>query len=362
MDKRPLTKNNSPFLLLLLAAISLASLYASLPTPALSAQTDHCELPFHSVGLPLNDLGSGLYSRNGASFPGGLYPNSSNSRPAPHNAAGVALAQQIEPLDAAGNPANDGKIALITVGMSNTFIEFNAFEALAATDSEINPQLVLVNGSFAGQTSEYWVDPNAETWAWQLNRLAQRNVTPQQVQVAWVKQTRTGGGTFPDKAEIVQADLEAIARNLKLHYPNLKIAYFSSRTRSYTHDNGLSPEPVAFENGFAVKWLIAKQIEGDATLNYNPDAGPVVAPYLSWGPYLWIDGLNARSDGLTWQPEDMVRDCTHPSAQGANKVAQQLLDFFKADATAVSWFLIPGLPTEHFLYLPFLTRSPDPPE
>jgi hypothetical protein len=360
MGKRPLTKNRALILLLLLASV-LISLAISLPLPLIQAQTAHCELPFQSVGLPLNDLGSGMYGRNGVSFPGGLYPNSSNSRPASHNAAGVVLAQQIEPLDAAGNPANDGKIALITVGMSNTFIEFNAFEALAATDSEINPKLVLVNGSFAGQTSEYWVDPDADPWQWQLNRLAQRNVTPQQVQVAWVKQTRTGGGNFPDRAQIVQADLEAIARNLKLHYPNLKIAYFSSRTRSYTHDNGLSPEPVAFENGFAVKWLIAKQIEGDATLNYNPDIAPVVAPYLSWGPYLWIDGLNARSDGLTWEPADMVGDCTHPSAQGADKVAQQLMDFFKTDETAVAWFLVPLIPAEHLVYLPLLVGLPTPP-
>jgi hypothetical protein len=47
-------------------------------------------------------------------------------------------------------------------------------------------------------------------------------------------------------------NLEAIARNLRTHYPNLKIAFFSSRTRSYTYWRGLSPEPLAFETGFAV--------------------------------------------------------------------------------------------------------------
>lgn len=344
------------WLALLAAILGINGVHTAVPE-RVHAQTTICELPFQSVGLPLNDLGSGFYSRDGATFMGGLYPHGSNSRPPAHNAAGLTLADQITPRDENGLPANDGKIAMITVGMSNTFIEFRAFEDLAAADPDRNPQLVLVNGAFAGQTSEYWVDPQADPWSWQLDRLDRRGVTAQQVQIAWVKQTRTGPGPFPGKTEQVQADLEAIARNLKFHYPNLKLAYFSSRTRSYTHNNGLSPEPVAFENGFAVKWLIEQQINGDPNLNYDPALGPVVAPYLAWGPYLWIDGLNPRSDGLIWEQADMVGDCTHPSDAGADKVAQQLLAFFKTDATAVPWFLIsdpPPDPAEYTLYLPTL--------
>jgi hypothetical protein len=203
-------------------------------------------------------------------------------------------------------------------------------KTLAGADDAINPQIVLVNGAFAGQTSETWLDLDSPNWDLQLDRLAHRGVTAQQVQVAWLKQTRTNSGDFPDFAQLIQSDLATIARNMKSHYPNLQIVYLSSRTRSYTYWIGLSPEPAAFEGGFAVKWLIEQQINGDPALNFDPANGPVVAPYLSWGPYLWIDGLNPRSDGLTWTPEDMVRDCTHPSDQGTVKVAQQMM-------TAVSY-------------------------
>jgi hypothetical protein len=95
--------------------------------------------------------------------------------------------------------------------------------------------------------------------------------------------------------------------------------------------------------------LIEAQINGDPELNYNPALGPVVAPYLSWGPYLWIDGTNPRSDGMVWTQDDLGNDCVHPSASGNAKVAAQLLAFFKSDSTTQSWFLV----HEHkFFFLP----------
>jgi hypothetical protein len=170
-------------------------------------------------------------------------------------------------------------------------------------------------------------------------RLRHAKVTPEQVQIAWIKQTTSGGGSFPEKAQELQSALESIARNLKLNYPNIKIAYYSSRTRSFTYQRGLSPEPNAFETGFSVKWMIENQIAGEAGLNYDPERGEVVAPLLLWGPYLWIDGGQPRSDGQVWTAKDLASDCTHPTQQGALKVAQMLLDFFKTDDTSRLWFL-----------------------
>ena len=74
-------------------------------------------------------------------------------------------------------------------------------------------------------------------------------------------------------------------------------------------------------------------------LNYNPSNGPVVAPWLSWGPYLWADGPIPRSDRFNWLCSDLQNDFTHPSSTGIAKVASELLCFFKTDPTAVPWFL-----------------------
>jgi hypothetical protein len=306
------------------------------------AQTT-CGEPFLSVSPALTDLGPAEYIRlvDGATgYFGGLYPAGSNIRPPAHEAAGIGIAQQIVPLDAQGDPDPvNGKIAMISVGMSNTWMEFAEFITAAENDSNTNPQLRIINGAQAGQVSSYWTDPNAPTWDFVDQRLANAGLTPAQVQIAWVKQTLTGPGDFPEKAETLQADLELIAQNLLIRYPNIRIAFYSSRTRSYLYWNGLSPEPIAYETGFNVKWMVEKQISGDPSLNYDPANGPVVAPYLSWGPYLWADGINPRGDGFTWLPQDLIADCTHPSPSGTQKIAGLLMAFFQSDSVSTGWFL-----------------------
>jgi hypothetical protein len=289
----------------------------------------------------LTDLGKGRYVRMGGKatgFTGGLYPGGSNVRPPAHAATGLAMASQIMPLDAQGRPDPNGKIGLVTIGMSNTMHEFRQFEKIVAQRTDVNPHLVIVNGAIAGQTAETWTDPNGGQWQEVNNRVKWKKLTPQQVQVAWIKQTLTGGGEFPAKSQALEADLASIARNLKAKFPNLKIAYFSSRTRAYTYEQGLSPEPLAFETGFAVKWLVEDQINGDVTLNFDPGRGQVVAPFITWGPYFWVDGENPRSDGQVWTALDLAFDCTHPSDSGINKVADMLMTFFMTDPTAVGWF------------------------
>ena len=326
-------------LLVILLVVSFVFGYAS----RANAQEPLCVQPFQPVSKPLTELGNTPYVRMGGQkteFTGGLYPDGSNQRPAEHEAAGLAIAAQITPLNRDGQPDPvDGKIVMVAIGMSNTNTEFNRFMGMAHKDREINPKLVLINGALGGRTAERWIDPNGDTWQ-EVNRLiAEKDLTPLQVQVAWVKQTLTGGGEFPAKALELQSGLEEIARNLKRNYPNIKIAYYSSRTRSYTYGRGLSPEPVAFETGFSVKWMIEKQINQDPTLNYDPARGQVAAPFLSWGPYLWIDGTNPRSDGRIWTAAEMTSDCTHPSPSGAIMIGEMLLEFFKTDTLAEPWFL-----------------------
>ena len=310
---------------------------------SVSQTTTTCTGEFIPVSPPLNDLGNGEYVRlntGRTGYTGGLYPGGSNVRPPAHEAAGLALAQQIAPRDTAGRLSSVGRIVLLSIGMSNTFSEFRGFSLLARSDPTFNRRVALVNGAQPGMVATEWVDPNAAIWTDVDDLLLSGGLSPLQVEVAWIKLTNYDLSSFPQSIQKLRDDLRTVVRNLKVHYPNVKLAYLSSRTRSYTYWEGLNPEPGAFETGFAVKWLIEAQISGsDPGLNYDPARGPVVAPYLSWGPYLWIDGLNPRSDGMVWTQADMVGDCTHPSQSGIAKVATQLLNFFKRDATTRPWFL-----------------------
>ncbi|MCI0489845.1 MAG: hypothetical protein L0229_24910 [Blastocatellia bacterium] len=297
-----------------------------------------------STGLiPLNDLGAGFYQ--GAQ--GGLYPNGSNLRPAGHEEAGLEIARSIVPLNKKGRPAKKvkkGRIVLLSIGMSNTTQEFSVFKSLADSDPDKNPSLVIVDGAQGGMPANDITDPNnpkmEQFWETVDDRLAQAGVTPRQVQVAWVKQADSRPtAPFPGHALTLQSELEIIARILKERFPNIRIAYYSSRIYAGYASTNLNPEPFAYESGFSVKWMIESQIDGSIDLNFNPDEGEVKAPWLAWGPYLWADGLTPRSDGLTWSCSDFNNDGTHPATPARQKVADMLLDFFKTDSTARLWFL-----------------------
>jgi hypothetical protein len=49
--------------------------------------------------------------------------------------------------------------------------------------------------------------------------------------------------------------------------------------------------------------------------------------------------VTRRTDGLSYEETDFARDGTHPSASGQQKVAEQLLKFFKTDSTSKGWFV-----------------------
>lgn len=296
-----------------------------------------------SVGLaPLTDLGTGFYKGN----QGGLYPGGSNFRPPAHETAGMELARTIKPLNSRGEPDPEGRYVLLSIGMSNTAQEFSVFKPLADLYPDKDPHLVIVNGAQGGWTAARIIDPNAAFWTTVDRRLADAGVTPHQVVVAWMKEANANPSqAFPQDAKKLQEELTTIAQILETRFPNIKVAYLSSRIYAGYASTRLNPEPFAYQSGFAVKWLVEAQINGAPELNYDPGIGKVMSPWLSWGPYLWADGLLPRSDGLIWACDDLTDDGTHPSPSGQKKVAQLLLDFFKTDSTTRSWFLKPEIST-----------------
>ena len=213
---------------------------------------------------------------------------------------------------------------------------------LADADPAKNPKLMIVDGAQGGEASTDWTNFNSSTWSTVDSRLASAGVTTSQVQVLWMKHARRGpaaSGAFPAHAEALQNDEEIILRDAKIRYPNLRIAYLSSRTRAYTTNSGeLNPEPYAFESGFSVKWLIEKQVNGG--LNYDTNQGPAVVPWLSWGPYLWANGSKKRADGFSYEMSDFTaNDGTHLTDAGMAKVGRLMLQFFQNDTTTRSWFM-----------------------
>ncbi|MCA9897982.1 MAG: hypothetical protein KC433_07300 [Anaerolineales bacterium] len=334
MKKRPYQrpfKKQFPWLILFMLLLAVAGwlVYRHL-TPVRMGQS--------TVGFtPLTELGSGSY--HGAQ--GGLYPGGSNERPSDHEAAGVAIAKTIRPLASDGTvDEQNGKIGFVAVGMSNTSIEFETFLEQADEIPHLNPAVVLVDGAQHSKASQFVANPDDDFWPILDGKIADAGLSAAQVQVVWLKEARAyANAPFPIDALMLKSDLRKIVTLLYERFPNLKIIYLSSRTYGGYATVDLNPEPYAYQSAFAVKWLIEDQIEGDAGLNFDSNNGSVTAPWLSWGPYLWADGLADEGHGFVWEQSDFAYDGTHTSPSGQAKVAGLLYYFLRTDETAVPWFL-----------------------
>jgi hypothetical protein len=315
-------------------------LLASLLVLVLGAPARAADCTKTSTGLvPLIDLGAGLYQ----GVAGGLYPGGVNARPAAHEAAGLAIAQGIVPLDTLGQPDPNGRVVLISIGMSNATQEFRRFVQKSDADALRLPTTRVIDCALGGQAANVIDDPAVPYWDSVATRLRGRGSSPLQAQVAWIKEADAGPtGTFAVSSETLAVHLARVVGILKNKFPNVKLAYFTSRIYAGYATTMLNPEPYAYESGFAVRRVIERQLAADPALNFDPGAGPVTAPWLAWGPYLWADGLSPRSDGLTWDCAEFATDGTHPAAAAQNKVADSLLAFFRWDATTAPWYRVPG--------------------
>jgi hypothetical protein len=296
------------------------------------------------AAIPLPDLGTAKYLDQ---FEGGLYENGSNVMPADHRAAELRHIAAVVPLDRNGDPSAEGKIVLLSIGMSNTTQEFCAagnpspctpwsFAGQAAADPAVNHRtLVIINGARGGQDAGTWDAPTKQNFDLvRDNDLAAAGLTEKQVQVIWIKQAdaqpRVSLPSPNADAYNLEREIGNIVRAAKTRYPNLQLVFLSSRVYAGWASSTLNPEPYAYESGFAVKWLVAAQIEQRRSARVDPTAGNLDdanGPWIGWGPYLWDP---------TWPRSDFESDGTPPPQPAEQKVGRMLLEFFKTQPWFVS--------------------------
>jgi hypothetical protein len=329
---------------------------------------------------------------------GNLYENSSGSAPSDHDAAGITLGNQIQPLDLNGNPTPNGAIAFISVGLSNTSLEFGGFASYVADPSrsaQVNPRLAVLNGAKPGEAACAWLDPVQSPRITctvppftsldpqnQYDRVrdevlatatdapgappgcgtkANPCLSEKQVQAIWLKEADPSpeGSGFASLCNVAtpgctndvstteayhfEQQLGQIVRAMTVRYPNLKQVFLASRIYAGYIKLDASPEPYAYEYGFSVKWLIQAQIDQIRGQSVDSVAGDLDynhgnAPWLAWGAYLWADGANPRGDGLVWVKQDyQANDYQHPSPTGVAKVDGLLFTFFTTSPYS-PWF------------------------
>jgi hypothetical protein len=376
-------------------AVLLSAAFWLALVPFVSAQTQPPPCipcgPTPDPNTPLNDLGDEEYiAGDGSHNQGGLYLSGFNQRPPTYNQQGINLTSGPDGVtprnkDTGLQDLNNGKIVMISIGMCNSSMEFGG--TLSDTTAEEgfqcrvtgtkhpdntgclkascglvaanwkNPKLFVWDGAQSGKDAKQWADalPGAGPWAELDCRLTGAQLSKKQVQVVWLKEAlaepRTQYGPWPIHVQALQQYLATILTHLvdpaygfvdSNNTPTVKMVFLSPRSHAWTQGlsnpcSAHSPEPEAYETGFADKWIIAGRIKGLTPVNW---------PWISWGPYIWADGDVARSDGLTWPAINLRPDCIHPLNAGVHNVADQLLAFFRTDPVARPWFL--KSPTSQF--------------
>lgn len=297
--------------------------------------------------IPIDELGNKEYKDG---FKGGFYPDGKNERPKAHEEAGLRIAKSVQPLGADGKTDPNGKIVMMSVGMSNTSQASQGFSRTLSAADGINPKFIFVNGAVGGQTAAITQSTEspqgAKYWAIVDQRLKEAKLTRDQVQIIWIKQADAGPGMgktkggFPGYAKDLENELANLVKILPKRFPNAKLVYLSSRTYGGYATTPLNPEPYAYESGFSVKWLIERQIKGEVDLNFDPKKGDVKAPWLSWGPYLWANGSTKRADGFSYERADFSEtDGTHHTQAGSDKIGRLMVRFFQNDTTTRPWFV-----------------------
>jgi len=273
--------------------------------------------------VPLNDIGPAQWAYG---YTGGLYEAGMNFDPADHLAIGLERAAAIQ------------KPVFLAIGFGETRRIFDAFTEMARNDARVNRDVTFVNAACEGC--------DASTWATGAN-LNALPINPNDVQVAWVQMvTNTPFHPLPPQdsdAYRLKGSIAIVLQMLKARYPNLQIAYLSSRVYGGYATTSWNPEPYAYESALSVRWIVMGQITWERTGGLwdtrigNIDDTTGHAPWVAWGPYLWANGTMPRSDGLTWQRDDFAADGETLSPKGAQKGAQLLLQFLLGEPTA-GWF------------------------
>jgi hypothetical protein len=301
-----------------------------------------------------------------AGFSGLLY-DGSNLPPQAQVDAGQAAAALVQPLDSKGVPNANGKIVLISLGMSESLDEWcdgtpctsYSFMGQAAANSTVNhTTLVILNGASSGANTASWACaqgtcPINTSLQNQYDRVRDNVLTPNgateaQVQAVWIQEATpspTWSPSLPNSSADVynfEYQLGQVIRSLKARWPNVQQVFVSSRIYAGYATTNQSPEPYAYEYGFAVKFFINTQLQQRQTGAIDPIAGDLLpgTMWIDWGPYIWGNDSNnpPGSAALSWVPADFTSDGIHPSNVGVTQVADTLMTFFLT-SPYTPWFI-----------------------
>lgn len=231
--------------------------------------------------------------------------NGSNLAPGFHQEIGDSLAQVIRAT---------GTVKVKCYGMSNAKLIFDALAVLAAQSTLDNPNVIFSVAAESGCDLSCWISKGGLPLDAEVDviLLYHSNNKPQSASCTSAKR-------FPAHAIATRDQLEIFHGYLRAAHPNAKQIIVSSREFggwSCPPSGKKYLEPVAFEEGFSVKWYVDFHLYDDEF-------------WVRWGPYTW------RSDTA----RSLFRsDGAHPCDSGAIHFAQIWFENLLTDSSSRGWF------------------------
>jgi hypothetical protein len=243
---------------------------------------------------------------SGTTYPSFLYDGSNNP---PQALLDRIAAQNIQPIN--------GKIVVAFEGMSNSRDVFNQFVEDAENNPDVNNDVVVFDMKARGGCDlKCWVDGSGQVAddpsAVQVMVMYHSNNRPQD--------KYQNSKRFPAHALETKGELLERFSQVKSLYPNLKLIVINARSYAGWSCGGAKKtsyrEPVAYEEGFAVKWAIE---DANADQSFGI---PVM-----WGAYFWevLPKSYYKDDGV------------HPGAALTQLVSDRYMAFFQ-DPDIFPWF------------------------
>jgi len=273
--------------------------------------------------VPVRDLHGEKFNN----YPGGKYPNGSNTIPLAHYTAGIALLASGNTGDiVADSTTRMHRKAMLVLGFSTAAMTGRTFRNMHETMHPDSPLRIII-GAQGGQDINKMLHSESRYWQNVDSILQANNFSDSEVQIIWLSTGDVSQNDilFPDFAEQQTEKFRQVLTVIKNKYPGSAMVYISDRPYAgYVSGQGVATlaEPSAYYTSWSVKWLIGRQIEGSS--RYSMDA----LPYIDWGPALWTNGTKGDTSGYFWDCRDAGKGGIHPTARGRMKEAARLYHFF----------------------------------
>jgi hypothetical protein len=236
----------------------------------------------------------------------------------------TAAAAQIVPRSPTGDPDANGRIVLLTLGMSNTKQVSEGLRYVFRRETnDLHPALTFVNGAQGGMAAAEWANPACQCWTTLSAILDKAAVTDAQVAAIFlmttVKHPRVDAPTTAAQFAVYTRQILTL---IEARFPHVAIVIPAANYYGgYDVGQDKTPEP--------------HQWQQTTTLPDIQETWSGRTVLAAWHP--WTDGDRVRDDGLNLELADVTDGGVHLATSGKLKISRTLKAWLWAQPWTYGW-------------------------